>query len=84
MCVGPLRKTEKKHGIKRRPQMLGVFLSYGCAVRLMRLLSNLPVDRLCLLSKLLVDRLRLLAKSLVDRARSLSNVPADGARLFLR
>ena len=56
----------------------------GCAVRLMRLLSNLPVDRLCLLSKLLVDRLRLLAKSLVGRARSLSNVPADGPRLFLR
>jgi hypothetical protein len=52
---------------------LGVFLPYGCAVRLMCLLSNLPVDRL-----------RLLTKSLVDRARLLSNVPADGPRLFLR
>jgi hypothetical protein len=63
---------------------LGVFLPYGCAVRLMCLLSNMPDDRLCLLSKLPVDRLRLLTKSLVDRARLLSNVPADGPRLFLR
>ena len=80
--MSPLRRTEKKHGIKRRPQMLGVFLSYGRAVRLMRLLSNLPVDRRRLSSNLPVDRLRLLAKLLVDRARLLSNVPADGPRLF--
>ena len=50
---------------------LGVFLPYGCAVRLMRLLSNLPDDRLCLLSKLLVDK-----------ARSLSNLLVDAPRLF--
>ena len=36
---------------------LGVLLAYCCAVRRVRLLSDLLVDRLRLLSNLLVDRL---------------------------
>ena len=50
---------------------LGVFLAYCCAAQLVRLLSDL-----------LVDRLRLLAKLSVDRARLLSSLLADGRRLF--
>jgi hypothetical protein len=48
---------------------LVVFLAYCCAVRLVRLLSNLIVDRLWVLAKLLVDRARLLSNLLVDGPR---------------
>jgi hypothetical protein len=51
--------------------MLGAFLAYCCAVRLVRLLSNS-----------VVDRLRLLPNPLVDRVQSLPNLAVDGSRLF--